>query len=275
MCFRKFTMRIERVSLFWFDLMICFVSLFCFSYRDHPDSKVRYHYFQSWETPTECEYYKSHEDTKLIGGHRFITEKAIFDRWGKMYNVTFNYPEWSAKDLNLNEPIDTPFVTRKEDKGAFARLFERFVRWGFGSMLWAKLLVCLFQSGCLLLWPLSIFANSCINIYVYLFLECNSSIPKSFRYPFDVCFVHFFCFNNLFCTYYYCYKGYCINYIVFHDVSYVNLAVLRKQNRQSIDQVPSIHQVYYGIKHTVQQIMVCVIPSYTWSAGVTSTVLFQ
>lgn len=137
----------------------------CFSYRDHPDSKVRYHYFQSWDIPTECEYYKSHEDTKLIGGHRFITEKAIFARWAKMYNVTFHHPEWSAEDLNLNQPIDTPFVTRKEDKGALARLFERFVRWGFGSMLWARLPVCWLQPLCLLIWPLS--------IYILKYIPCH------------------------------------------------------------------------------------------------------
>ncbi|XP_072039990.1 alpha-N-acetylgalactosaminide alpha-2,6-sialyltransferase 3-like isoform X1 [Amphiura filiformis] len=102
--------------------------------RENPDSKIRYHYFQSWDIPTECEYYKSHEDTTFIGGHRFITEKAIFARWASMYNVTFHYPEWTPGS-DLSRPIDTPFVTRKENKGALTRLFERFVRWGFGTMM--------------------------------------------------------------------------------------------------------------------------------------------
>ncbi|XP_795313.4 alpha-N-acetylgalactosaminide alpha-2,6-sialyltransferase 3 isoform X1 [Strongylocentrotus purpuratus] len=102
------------------------------------DSKIRYHYFQTWDNPTECDYYKSHEDTRYLGGHRFITEKAIFSRWGAMLNLTFHQPDWEPPKLAdvLNKPLKTPFVSRDEgDKSAVGKLLESFAKWAFGSMM--------------------------------------------------------------------------------------------------------------------------------------------
>ncbi|XP_063955275.1 alpha-N-acetyl-neuraminyl-2,3-beta-galactosyl-1,3-N-acetyl-galactosaminide alpha-2,6-sialyltransferase-like isoform X1 [Lytechinus pictus] len=102
------------------------------------DSKIRYHYFQTWDNPTECDYYKSHEDTRYLGGHRFITEKAIFSRWGAMFNLTFHQPDWEPPKLVdvLNKPLKTPFVSRnEEDKSAVGKLFDHFAKWAFGSLM--------------------------------------------------------------------------------------------------------------------------------------------
>lgn len=108
------------------------------SHRNNLDSKIRYHYFQTWDNPTECDYYKSHEDTRYLGGHRFITEKAIFSRWGAMLNLTFHQPDWEPPKLAdiLNKPLKTPFVSRDEgDKSAVGKLLEGFAKWAFGSMM--------------------------------------------------------------------------------------------------------------------------------------------
>ncbi|XP_072171319.1 alpha-N-acetylgalactosaminide alpha-2,6-sialyltransferase 3-like [Diadema setosum] len=102
------------------------------------DSKIRYHYFQTWDNPTECDYYKSHEDTRYLGGHRFITEKAIFSRWGAMFNLSFHNPEWEPPRLAdiINKKLDTPFVSRDEqDKSVIGKLFEQFAKWAFSSMM--------------------------------------------------------------------------------------------------------------------------------------------
>ncbi|XP_066275131.1 alpha-N-acetyl-neuraminyl-2,3-beta-galactosyl-1,3-N-acetyl-galactosaminide alpha-2,6-sialyltransferase-like [Branchiostoma lanceolatum] len=60
--------------------------------RTHPDDQTLYHYFsQRWN---ECGYYKAQQGTRN-GGHRMITEKAIFARWASRSNITFLYPSWN------------------------------------------------------------------------------------------------------------------------------------------------------------------------------------
>lgn len=98
--------------------------------EENPDSPVKYHYYQTFDTPTECETYDSHENKVYLGGHRFITEKAIFSRWAEMFNIHFHHPTWSAKPRKTKEKtLKTPFVTRnEEDNNAAASIFHWFVR---------------------------------------------------------------------------------------------------------------------------------------------------
>ncbi|KAJ8028039.1 Alpha-N-acetylgalactosaminide alpha-2,6-sialyltransferase 5 [Holothuria leucospilota] len=97
--------------------------------QEHPDSPVRYHYYQSFDKPTECDTYDAHENKVYLGGHRFITEKAIFSRWAKMFNIHFHHPTWSPKSKKSKSGIRTPFVTRSEEDVTFvASVFHWFVR---------------------------------------------------------------------------------------------------------------------------------------------------
>ncbi|GCC38656.1 alpha-N-acetylgalactosaminide alpha-2,6-sialyltransferase 3 isoform X1 [Chiloscyllium punctatum] len=52
--------------------------------------KVPYHYYEAG-SQDECEKYAIHENA-LRGGHRFITEKAVFAKWAKTHNITFSHP---------------------------------------------------------------------------------------------------------------------------------------------------------------------------------------
>lgn len=85
---------------------------FILYFRDNPNSSVPYHYYnnnnQSGKIKKECEYYMKSE-RKLHGGHLFVTEKFIFGRWARNYNITFRHPEWSKKNYSRSS-IDTPFM---------------------------------------------------------------------------------------------------------------------------------------------------------------------
>ncbi|CAB1443742.1 unnamed protein product [Pleuronectes platessa] len=56
-------------------------------------SDVPYHYYEQ-NRVNECRMYKVHEHTKR-GGHRFITEKAIYARWATRHDIKFKHPSWS------------------------------------------------------------------------------------------------------------------------------------------------------------------------------------
>ncbi|NWX12557.1 SIA7D sialyltransferase, partial [Aegotheles bennettii] len=56
---------------------------------------VPYHYFEKGRLD-ECGMYLLHERVRR-GGHRFITEKAIFSRWAKRRNITFTHPSWAGE----------------------------------------------------------------------------------------------------------------------------------------------------------------------------------
>ncbi|KAM9306859.1 alpha-N-acetylgalactosaminide alpha-2,6-sialyltransferase 6-like isoform 1-T2 [Pholidichthys leucotaenia] len=51
-----------------------------------------YHYY-SPRGDDECVMYRQHQNGKT-GSHRFMTEKHIFARWAKLYNITFVHPKW-------------------------------------------------------------------------------------------------------------------------------------------------------------------------------------
>uniref|UniRef100_H3C312 ST6 N-acetylgalactosaminide alpha-2,6-sialyltransferase 6 n=1 Tax=Tetraodon nigroviridis TaxID=99883 RepID=H3C312_TETNG len=55
--------------------------------------KVPYHYYKP-RGPDECVTYTQHESSRRGNHHRFITEKQVFARWAKQYNVTFVHPSW-------------------------------------------------------------------------------------------------------------------------------------------------------------------------------------
>lgn len=54
--------------------------------------KVPYHYYEVGSRD-ECAEYLLHESAPY-GGHRFITEKAVFAKWAKMHAIKFFNPEW-------------------------------------------------------------------------------------------------------------------------------------------------------------------------------------
>ncbi|XP_043941786.1 alpha-N-acetylgalactosaminide alpha-2,6-sialyltransferase 3-like [Protopterus annectens] len=54
---------------------------------------VPYHYYEPGRE--ECDEYFLHE-TAPYGGHRFITEKAVFAKWARQRNITFMYPSWTV-----------------------------------------------------------------------------------------------------------------------------------------------------------------------------------
>ncbi|KAM9306320.1 alpha-N-acetyl-neuraminyl-2,3-beta-galactosyl-1,3-N-acetyl-galactosaminide alpha-2,6-sialyltransferase [Pholidichthys leucotaenia] len=53
---------------------------------------VPYHYYEQSRID-ECRMYNVHEHLKH-GGHRFITEKAIYARWAKRHKIEFKHPSW-------------------------------------------------------------------------------------------------------------------------------------------------------------------------------------
>ncbi|CAF90044.1 unnamed protein product, partial [Tetraodon nigroviridis] len=52
--------------------------------------KVPYHYYEPGSRD-ECSEYKLHESAPY-GGHRFITEKAVFAKWAKLHKIKFFNP---------------------------------------------------------------------------------------------------------------------------------------------------------------------------------------
>eukprot|EP00057_Strongylocentrotus_purpuratus_P033465 XP_791507.3 PREDICTED: uncharacterized protein LOC586641 isoform X1 [Strongylocentrotus purpuratus] len=86
------------------------------------NEKVKYHYYQIGSNPTECTYYKVHEATPK-GGHRFMTEKAIFARWAQTYNLTFHHPTWNQSYDQASKSLDTPFSKLFHLKGI--KYFQR------------------------------------------------------------------------------------------------------------------------------------------------------
>ncbi|MBN3299797.1 SIA7D sialyltransferase, partial [Amia calva] len=58
-------------------------------------STVPYHYYEKGRMD-ECRMYRAHERAPR-GGHRFITEKAIFARWAARKHMTFSHPSWTDK----------------------------------------------------------------------------------------------------------------------------------------------------------------------------------
>lgn len=59
----------------------------------HPKHKMPYHYYKP-RGPDECLTYLQNERGRMGNHHRFITEKQVFARWAKLYNITFSHPRW-------------------------------------------------------------------------------------------------------------------------------------------------------------------------------------
>ncbi|XP_068609040.1 alpha-N-acetyl-neuraminyl-2,3-beta-galactosyl-1,3-N-acetyl-galactosaminide alpha-2,6-sialyltransferase [Brachionichthys hirsutus] len=55
-------------------------------------SAVPYHYYER-NRIDECRMYRVHE-RKRRGGHRFITEKAIYAKWARQHKMEFRHPTW-------------------------------------------------------------------------------------------------------------------------------------------------------------------------------------
>ncbi|XP_029025281.1 alpha-N-acetylgalactosaminide alpha-2,6-sialyltransferase 6 isoform X2 [Betta splendens] len=55
--------------------------------------KMPYHYYKP-RGPDECLTYLQNESGRRGNHHRFITEKQVFARWAKQYNITFSHPTW-------------------------------------------------------------------------------------------------------------------------------------------------------------------------------------
>lgn len=52
-----------------------------------------YHYYKP-RGSDECLTYIQNEGGRRGNHHRFITEKHVFARWAKQYNITFIHPKW-------------------------------------------------------------------------------------------------------------------------------------------------------------------------------------
>ncbi|XP_010876618.2 alpha-N-acetyl-neuraminyl-2,3-beta-galactosyl-1,3-N-acetyl-galactosaminide alpha-2,6-sialyltransferase [Esox lucius] len=59
-------------------------------------SVVPYHYYEKGRVD-ECRMYRMHERARH-GGHRFITEKAIYARWASRNSVEFKHPSWNLQE---------------------------------------------------------------------------------------------------------------------------------------------------------------------------------
>ncbi|MGH0155544.1 UNVERIFIED_CONTAM: hypothetical protein FKN15_029809 [Acipenser sinensis] len=62
------------------------------STRSQP-RKMPYHYYEP-KGPDECATFIQNERGRKGNHHRFITEKQVFARWAKLYNITFSNPQW-------------------------------------------------------------------------------------------------------------------------------------------------------------------------------------
>lgn len=79
----------------FYCLIVSMFYMWCFTLCDsRPNySVVPYHYYEK-NRHSECKMYRVHEHTQR-GGHRFITEKAIFAKWATRHKIEFKHPSWS------------------------------------------------------------------------------------------------------------------------------------------------------------------------------------
>uniref|UniRef100_A0A673FTF5 ST6 N-acetylgalactosaminide alpha-2,6-sialyltransferase 6 n=1 Tax=Sinocyclocheilus rhinocerous TaxID=307959 RepID=A0A673FTF5_9TELE len=55
--------------------------------------RLPYHYYKP-RGPDECVTYLQNERGRRGSHHRFITEKQVFARWAKQYNISCSHPTW-------------------------------------------------------------------------------------------------------------------------------------------------------------------------------------
>ncbi|XP_072032908.1 alpha-N-acetyl-neuraminyl-2,3-beta-galactosyl-1,3-N-acetyl-galactosaminide alpha-2,6-sialyltransferase-like [Amphiura filiformis] len=106
------------LSTGWFTMVaamdICDeITVFGMAYDDYcqqngtAEQNIPYHYYEP-DKLKECQYYDKSE-TRLTGGHLFITEKAVFENWAvQKKKISFRYPEWPLANHTSN--LDTPFL---------------------------------------------------------------------------------------------------------------------------------------------------------------------
>uniref|UniRef100_A0A3P9KIZ2 Alpha-N-acetylgalactosaminide alpha-2,6-sialyltransferase 6 n=1 Tax=Oryzias latipes TaxID=8090 RepID=A0A3P9KIZ2_ORYLA len=61
--------------------------------KNTTSKKMPYHYYKP-RGGDECVMYMQNEGGRRGNHHRFITEKQVFARWAKQYNITFTHPKW-------------------------------------------------------------------------------------------------------------------------------------------------------------------------------------
>ncbi|XP_071954275.1 alpha-N-acetyl-neuraminyl-2,3-beta-galactosyl-1,3-N-acetyl-galactosaminide alpha-2,6-sialyltransferase-like [Antedon mediterranea] len=94
--------------------------------KEHPNETAPYHYYEP-DFKRECKYYMWSE-TQLAKGHKFVTEKAVFARWSRRFNIRFHYPSWKAKLKNETNYVDTPFLKeyyKAKEKGLLEEAYEK------------------------------------------------------------------------------------------------------------------------------------------------------
>ncbi|PIK52301.1 putative alpha-N-acetylgalactosaminide alpha-2,6-sialyltransferase 5-like isoform X2 [Apostichopus japonicus] len=92
---------------------------------ENPEERTPYHYYDI-TSRTECGYYRVSE-IRLTGGHLFITEKAVFAQWSRLYKIYFHFPEWKTVRRIGIRSLKTPFLKRYEIAGH--HLFSRYPWW--------------------------------------------------------------------------------------------------------------------------------------------------
>lgn len=67
----------------------------------HTKPSVPYHYYEPSGTD-ECTMYVTHEQGRHGSHHRFITEKRVFAKWARMFNIHFYQPDWGPPPVINN-----------------------------------------------------------------------------------------------------------------------------------------------------------------------------
>ncbi|NXM62036.1 SIA7E sialyltransferase, partial [Illadopsis cleaveri] len=77
--------------------------------RDPNHLSVPYHYYEPLG-PDECTMYLSHERGRKGSHHRFITEKRVFERWARTFDIRFFQPDWEPEPLTVTHPGVKPLA---------------------------------------------------------------------------------------------------------------------------------------------------------------------
>lgn len=73
--------------------------------REPEHQSVPYHYYEP-RGPDECAMYISHERGRKGSHHRFITEKRVFAKWARTFDIHFYQPDWSPAPLPANHTTE-------------------------------------------------------------------------------------------------------------------------------------------------------------------------
>ncbi|KAK5860314.1 hypothetical protein PBY51_021803 [Eleginops maclovinus] len=85
--------------------------------REPQHHSVPYHYYEP-RGPDECAMYISHERGRRGSHHRFITEKRVFAKWARTFDIHFYQPDWTPPPLPANRTLEAtataaPLVPQK------------------------------------------------------------------------------------------------------------------------------------------------------------------